>query len=253
MRRVRQKSRSKRRLLLWAAILLLGVAALCVWYSSDYYRADPEAVAAFAPADGVQETVLADGTILLQPQQPIAGFIFYPGGKVESIAYLPLMRALAARGVLCALPSMPLHLAVLDMDAAAPLREMLPQELHWYLGGHSLGGAMAAAYLAEHTGDYCGLVLLAAYATVDLSQSGLSTLSIYGSEDTVLDAVRYAECRTNLPQNGTELVLEGGCHAGFGCYGPQAGDGVPTISAEAQIAATADAVCAFVAENNRNV
>lgn len=39
----------------------------------------------------------------------------------------------------------------------------------WYVGGHSLGGAMAASYAAKHTDELDGLVLLAAYSTADLT------------------------------------------------------------------------------------
>ena len=39
---------------------------------------------------------------------------FYPGGKVETSAYEPLMQACAAQDILCVLVSMPFHLAVFD-------------------------------------------------------------------------------------------------------------------------------------------
>ena len=42
-----------------------------------------------------------------------------------------------------------------------------------------------------------------------------------------------------------EHILEGGCHAGFGSYGMQDGDGVPTITGEAQIAETVWLLTAF--------
>ena len=43
----------------------------------------------------------------------------------------------------------------------------------------------------------------------------------------------------NLPAGFTEVILDGGCHAYFGMYGPQDGDGTPTISNEDQIYMTA--------------
>lgn len=233
--------------LLAAALLVLTAAIIgCVVYLNDYYRADPVAIAAFAPADGIREYTLEDGTIICTSEQPQAGLVFYPGGKVDHTAYLPLMRACAAEGLLCAVVEMPFRLAVLDMDAASAIPSQFPDMDRWYIGGHSLGGAMAAACLADHAGTFDGLILLGAYSTADLSATSLEVLSIYGSEDNVLDREKYEESRKNLPANYTEQVIHGGCHAYFGTYGHQAGDGDPSISPETQIALTAAAISAFL-------
>ena len=171
--------------------------------------------------------------------------IFYPGGKVEYTAYAPLMRALADSGVLGVLVRMPLNLAVLDMNAADGIPEQYPQIRHWYIGGHSLGGSMAASHAAKSTSTYDGLILLASYSTGDLSTSGIPVISIYGSEDGVLNMEKYAGYRRNLPAAFEEHIIEGGCHAGFGSYGPQDGDGVPTMTGEEQIAETVRLLTGF--------
>ena len=44
----------------------------------------------------------------------------------------------------------------------------------------------------------------------------------------------------------TEIIIDGGCHAGFGSYGAQKGDGAPVISAEEQQRQTADALAAWI-------
>ncbi len=80
-----------------------------------------------------------------------AGLIFYPGGKVEYTAYQPLMAACAERDILCVLVEMPFNLAVFDINAADGIQEQYPEVGHWYIGGHSLGGSMAASYLSKHT------------------------------------------------------------------------------------------------------
>ena len=49
-----------------------------------------------------------------------------------------------------------------------------------------------------------------------------------------------------MPDNFTEVVIDGGCHAYFGMYGEQEGDGVATISNQEQIAKTADAISEFI-------
>ena len=114
---------------------------------------------------------------------------------------------------------MPCNLAVLDMNAADSIPERFSEVTDWYIGGHSLGGAMAASYAAKHTDELDGLVLLAAYSTADLTDSGLRVYAAYGSEDGVLNREKYEADRVNLPQDTTETVIDGGCHAGFGSYG----------------------------------
>ena len=86
---------------------------------------------------------------------------------------------------------------------------------------------------------------MASYSTADLRASGLPVISIFGSEDSVLNMEKYAGYRRNLPAAFEEHIIEGGCHAGFGSYGPQDGDGVPTMTGEEQIAETVRLLTAF--------
>ena len=238
-------TKGKKAALTVAAVLVLLIAAVG-FYVNDYYHADDAAAAALMPDEEV--TVFA-GTdrILFQPEEPKAGLIFYPGGKVEFSAYAPLMNALAHEDILCVLLKMPGNLAVLDMDAAEGIPEEFPEIESWYLAGHSLGGSMAASYAAGEE-DYEGLILLAAYSTEDLTSSGLEVLSLYGSEDGVLDLEKYESYRPNLPETATEARIPGGNHAQFGSYGPQEGDGTASITPEEQLAVTVDAILNLMTE-----
>ena len=223
-------------------LLVLGIfAGAFLVYVGNYYHADMTAIDAFLPMQSVNHSE-KDGHIVFMPENPIAGFVFYPGGKVEYTAYMPLMAALADRGIICVLVKMPFNLAVLDVNAADGIREQYPEVEKWYIGGHSLGGSMAASYLAKHRDGFEGLVLLGAYSTADLSDSGLRVLSVYGSEDGVMNREKYEKNLTNLPDNFTEIVIDGGIHAYFGMYGRQKGDGEPRISNEEQIFITADII-----------
>lgn len=225
-------------------LLLVGIGGYA--YVSDYYHADETALAAMAYQTADQIQIEQDGDVTwFIPEEPSAGLIFYPGGKVEYTAYAPLLRACAEREILCALIRMPCNLAVFNVNGADGIREQFPDLEHWYIAGHSLGGAMAANYAATHSEDYGGLILLAAYSTKDLTQTSLRVLSIYGSKDGVLDRESYKKGWANLPADTTEVILGGGCHAQFGSYGPQDGDGIPTISGEEQIRQTAEAIAAF--------
>lgn len=227
-----------------ALLLVIGIGGYA--YVSDYYHADETALEAMAYQTGSVQAEQDGDVIWFLPKEPTAGLIFYPGGKVEHTAYAPLLRACAENGILCALVRMPSNLAVLDANAADGLQQEHPEVTNWYIAGHSLGGAMASNYAAAHAGDFDGLILLAAYSTKDLTGTPLRVLSVYGSEDGVMNRDSYEKNRTNLPADTTEVVLDGGCHAQFGCYGPQAGDGIPTISGEEQLRQTTEAIRAFI-------
>lgn len=234
----------KKKWLLAAACVVLALVVCVGVYAGDYYHADEAALAAMEGSDTVA-VVEMDGMTVFTPEEPVAGLIFYPGGKVEHTAYAPLMLELARQDVLCVLVEMPLRLAVLDADAAHGIPDRFPQVQSWYIGGHSLGGSMAASCAADHPGEFDGLILLAAYSTADLSGSRLRVLSLYGSNDLVLNAEKYETYRANLPQDFCEIVIEDGTHAGFGSYGPQEGDGTG-ISSQRQIQLTVSLVMEFL-------
>ena len=233
-----ERNKKKRKISIIAASIVLVLAILtgvCAIYVNDYYRADQAAIETFLAASDAEVEMSDDGTIVFRPENAVKGLIFYPGGKVEYTAYQPLMSACAEQGILCVLVEMPFNLAVLDVKAADGIQEKYPEIDEWYIGGHSLGGSMAASYLADHVDDYEGLILLGSYSTEDLSETELEVLSVYGSEDEVLSQDKYMENKSNLPEDFTEVVIEGGCHAYFGMYGAQDGDGEPVISNEEQI------------------
>lgn len=239
MTRVQIIRRKRRWIIL--SVFLAVIALLCIGfavYVGSYYHAAEEAVQAMSVIDDISVNRTDRDALVFVPPEPKAGLIFYPGGKVEYTAYSPLMRACTEEGLLCVLVKMPCNLAVLDMNAADGIAEQYPEIENWYIGGHSLGGAMAAAYAAEHSGDLNGLILLAAYSTKNLGDSDLGVLSLYGSEDQVLNLEKYEEYKTNLPADAVEVIIDGGCHAGFGNYGPQKDDGVPVITYKEQIAQT---------------
>ena len=242
----REQANIRKKKLYAVIFAILTVILLCVIgcavYAGDYYHAEEIAVQAMASDGHITVSEAEDGVLLFLPDNPQAGLIFYPGGKVEYTAYAPLMRACAQRGIFCVLLKMPWNLAVLDVNAADGITQQYPDIDAWYLGGHSLGGAMAANYAASHSGEFDGLILLAAYSTKDLSGSDLTVLSVCGSEDNVLNAKKYAVNQSNLPADTIEVVIEGGCHAGFGTYGPQSGDGTPSISSQEQIDRTAEEI-----------
>ncbi len=229
------------------AVIIMATVIGCAIYVNDYYHVDGKALMEYtsqASSDLSSFTIDEDGLIIATPKEAEAGFIFYPGGKVEYSAYLPLMLELSERGILSVLIPMPFNLAVLDMNAADGIAERFPDIDVWYIGGHSLGGSMAASYLSKNLGAMEGVVLLASYSTADVTDSRV--LSIYGSADGVMNREKYEKYKSNLPDGFTEIIIDGGNHAGFGMYGEQAGDGASDISSAEQISVTADYIADFI-------
>lgn len=220
-----------------AAQLCILFGVLLIWYASDYYRADAE-VADYLENTGIVEIVgIEDGLYFDGTGEDIA-IVFYPGAKVEYTAYAPLMMKLAENGVDCFLLEMPYNMAIFGINRADEVMQEYDYE-HWYISGHSLGGAMAASYAAGNTDKLDGVILLGAYATKDLGD--LAVLSVYGSDDGVLK-MEKVEAGREYSTNYTEVCIEGGCHAWFGLYGEQAGDGTASISREEQWQQTVNAV-----------
>ena len=236
---MKTETRSRRGRWKIAAGVLLAVAVLAAagffWYVSDYYRADEIALEVLARDSGV--TVRDDLTILSPSYPTDTGLIFYPGAKVEGAAYLPLLDRLRQTGLTCVLVEMPFRMAIFGADAAEDVMERFPDIQHWYIAGHSLGGAMASQFAADHPEEIDGLILLGAYLYGDYPPE--DTLTVYGSlNQSVEDKLDYTE---------NVMEIEGGNHAQFGNYGPQKGDAPAAISAEEQQARTVEAVAEFIA------
>ena len=233
----------RRKLWTWliAIVLVLSVAlaGAKTWVEGQYpYGADARAALVTTEDVTVSQT---EEAIAFIPAEAKAGFIFYPGGLVPAEAYAPLLCALAEEGVLCVAPTMPFRLAVLDVNAAEGIAAQYPDIARWSIGGHSLGGAMAASYAAGHPAEFSALVLLAAYST-DALPENLAVVSVYGDMDGVMNREKYAQYRGNLPENAVEVVIPGGNHAQFGDYGEQKGDGTAAISADEQLRQTVQAI-----------
>ncbi len=236
----------KRVALALLAVVIAGAVGFTV-YVSDYYHASESATQqseAWMDTDTSSNAFIAESASVIAVGNSSAeyGMVFYPGGKVEAAAYIPLACDLAEQGIYCVIAKMPFNLAFLNADAANAVVSANPNIKHWWIGGHSLGGVAAATHAASNASKYEGIALLAAYSTKDLSSSNLAGLAMYGSNDQVLDLSAFNENAANLPANTAIQIIQGGNHANFGSYGTQKGDGTATIPAEEQQHITAEAI-----------
>ena len=175
-------------------------------------------------------------------------FVFYPGGLVRPPAYEWLGHALAPLGRDHGHPPFsfrPCRDSAGPGGAACGASERRGQAFEQViLGGHSLGGAMAVRFIKRHPEDIDALVLMGAFgpASDDISGVKLPTLVLAAENDglATLEEVRAGTAR--LPADAQLVEIEGAVHAFFGRYGPQRGDGLPTVS---RAAAEADILAAL--------
>lgn len=238
--RSRKGNDLKKLLCICAAVLALACAAFLL-YAADGYRADATALAALLGSPEAAVVRTDWGWRFDGPSEDTV-LVFYPGAKVDAEAYAPLLLLLAEKDVDVCLVRMPLRFAFLGADKAAGILRGEPYTRR-FVGGHSLGGAMAARFAAREGSGVDGVVLLAAYPTEKLPD-GTKELLIYGSEDRVVNRDRIREGERFAPEDYSFVVIGGGNHAQFGNYGPQKGDGTASITAETQQRETADAIAA---------
>lgn len=240
----------KRGLLSLIVVLVIAAAGFVIWTRASRYPAT-------APAVGAPDQTRQGWYVFTPAQADGTGLIIYPGGLVDPAAYAPLARAIAERGALVVITPMPLDLAVFGINSADAVIEAHPEVERWALAGHSLGGSMAAQYIAGHAGNLGkirGLALWASYAPdgVDLSALPIQAVSIYGSQDGVMrKGMTDRDRLKGLPADTPIVVVEGGNHAGFGAYGPQSGDAPAAVSAAEQQRQAAEATAQLLQRMSR--
>lgn len=234
------------------AVVLAAVIGFWLWATLS--AAEPDATALAALEDTAAVTVTEEPWLTFTPtgaEGPVqpCGLVFYPGGLVDARAYAPTLLPIAAAGYTVVAPSMPLGLAVLAPDRASAVIEAHPQIARWAVGGHSLGGAMAARYAFAHPGGAAGgLALWAAFPAGGNSLAGrddLAATSVYGTLDGLATVEEIRQSAALLPAATAFVAIEGGNHAQFGSYGPQGGDNpaaIPAAEQQAQAAAATVAV-----------
>ncbi|SFL73347.1 Alpha/beta hydrolase family protein [Paenibacillus sp. 1_12] len=219
-------------------VLMLAIAA------GVYLKPYPPAFAgleAMRDSSGVKVTDHKD-RILFEPSVDMqTDVVLYPGALVRPESYAPLAQLLAHEGFRTWIVKMPLNLAVLGVNRAAEIMEASPERA-FVIGGHSLGGVMAARYAVKHAKQLKGVFFLASYPDEagSLRQAGLPVLSLFGSEDGVLNQTALEQAKAYLPEQTRYVEIAGGNHAQFGSYGPQKGDGNARITAADQWSFTSD-------------
>jgi len=230
--------------------LLLGVIAaalaVAIWFFTPLR---PLAGAGDSLVDGETVLVTDDPWYTFTPvDENPTGLILYPGARIDPVAYAPPARAIAEAGYLTVLVPMPLNLAVLSPNRAEEVIDAHPEIETWAIGGHSLGGAMAAQFANNHRSDVAGVILWGAYPGVNTSlrNAGQAVQVVYGTRDCISTPEEVEEALVRLPAESELIVIEGGNHSQFGWYRDQPGSCVPLVSLNEQQTLTIEAAVEFL-------
>lgn len=238
-----------RKILIVLAFLIDILLISFLFYVGNYYSA--ETVDSYLKSDSRVTVEYKDNDIYFIPQTNVKeeGLIFYSGALVEKEAYAPIMSRLAHKGYKTVLVDMPFKLAIFGVNEANRVFSE-DSTTKWYIGGHSLGGAMASEYFYNHNDKLNGLVLLASYSTRDLTDLANNyVLSVFGSNDKVLSMDKYNEFYPYIKSNLYEFEIKGANHAGFASYGEQKGDGEASIKQSVQWDLTTNYIAKFMSHS----
>lgn len=201
--------------------LIIGMAT---YLHSASYAPSPAAITATKNAQ-----VSKDATVFKSKHSRLT-VIFYPGAMVEPNSYSIWARDVAKAEYTVKIAHFPLNMAFFKLNAADSLVQTKDK---YVIGGHSLGGAMAARYAHKCKNKKLkGVFFLASYADEKgrLDNKPYSTLSITATHDGVLNWNNYKKYKKYLPKDTSYVSIKGGNHGGFGSYGNQKGDKKATIS-----------------------
>lgn len=215
-------------------LLSLGGIAVLAWLK-PFVAVEP-ALAAMA-SDAAVSVAEYPTQIVMTPTTAVAAtsVFFQPGARVDARAYAAVLRPLAEAGHRVVISKQPFGIAFFNISAFASVQGAYPDAADWVVGGHSLGGTVACIDADAHDSDAAspvrGLLLYASYPASDMSSSlTASVLSISGSDDGLATPAKIDAAKPLLPPSTDYQVIEGAVHSYFGDYGPQPGDGTPTIS-----------------------
>ncbi|TDN87840.1 alpha/beta hydrolase family protein [Microbacterium sp. BK668] len=212
------------------ALVLAAVLAIVIWSQVGVSQAEPGPLAAVQADDRIVISDEPDG-IIMSPADggSEVGLVFIPGGKIDPWAYVARLSGLVTEENMTVVITKPwLNLAFFDLRPLGSFTTLVPGVEEWMVGGHSLGGVRSCSLATQAD----ALVLFASYCARDLSEWDQPVLSIAGSEDGLSTPEKIDDARHLLPPDAALVEIQGASHSSFGDYGPQAGDGTPTISDE---------------------
>lgn len=228
----------------WTALsaLLTTIVGFLVWAQTPYPE-HPEPLRELYTRDDLTVESGPDWVVLTPATDSGAlygqALVFLPGARVNPHAYATSFAdTVAGMGLSVVIPRPWWNLALTDPRGLEDFAPLVAPATITMVGGHSMGGVRACALADDPAISH--LFLTASYCANALSQRSVEVLSLHGSRDELIDEQAIGDARALMPADYLEVTIEGASHASFGDYGPQSGDGVPTVTRDQAIAAISE-------------
>ncbi|MCD7807247.1 MAG: alpha/beta hydrolase [Lachnospiraceae bacterium] len=210
-------------------LVVIGIFALLVIGVLLYHnQAYPEAAAIAGEMERVGKDYYFRG-------ESNVGFIIFSGAKTDEKAYAYMAKLLHDKGYNVIIPKQRFYLSLFGTKHGKEMMTSHPEIKKWILIGHSLGGMPVSRIAAMRPENLAGLVFLATYASVDLSDLDIGTIRITADHDGIMNNDFMMKYDCNLPHGASNIVLQGANHQGFAAYHSTSGrDGKATISWQEQ-------------------
>ncbi|MGB0429972.1 MAG: alpha/beta hydrolase [Bacteroidia bacterium] len=227
------------------------VLMAAVWFvaatACSYLPEEPPSINEFYKLTETQDYILIEP----ETESNETGLLFVPGGLVDAHAYIKSFdRFVVDHKMKVIILKVRSNLAIFNSKLAKRVRKEF-EDTKWYIGGHSLGGVVAAMSVGNEPDKYEGLFMMGSYSITNLSDWNQPVFSFIAELDGLSDLVTFEENEANLPEgvyiNSPYMLglgdthkktvyytILGGNHAQFGSYGPQEGDNDANISADYQ-------------------
>ena len=227
------------------AILLLAIIGFVIWSQVGVMAAEPDPVAAVQANPEIEVTESGTAIVL----SPAAGATARAGllsraRRSTPWAYAAKLSGIVEEGTTVVIVRPWLNLALFDLRPLSTFTDLAPDVETWAVGGHSMGGVRACLM----SSDADQLVCSPRTAPPTSRPSVDPVLGISGSEDGLATPQKIADARPLLPADAELVEIEGASHSSFGDYGPQPGDGTPTISDEDMTAQITELLGGFLAQ-----
>lgn len=225
------KNNTIKRILIILGLVLFLLIPLALFISNSYEGQNESQKALVSDED--VDIIISD-ILSFKPtkNQAIQGLILFQGAKVDAKAYAPIANQIAKNGYEVYIIDSIFDIPILASKKANKIISDNPNIKSWIIGGHSLGGVVASKVASEHS-QIQGLVLFASYPANDsVLNQDKEVLSIWGSNDGILNFESFAESKSKLPVDTKFIEIQGANHSQFGDYGLQENDNISTIENE---------------------
>jgi len=152
-RRPPSERRRRRRVLRMLLIVgSVGAIGLVAWLKP--FTAQEPALAAMQSDPKVAVAEYPTQIVMTPAGTPSTTAVFFqPGARVDARAYAAVLRPLAEAGHIVVIPKQPIGIAFLATTAFESAQAAYPGVTRWVVGGHSLGGTVAAIDADDHDTD----------------------------------------------------------------------------------------------------